>query len=309
MPPLTMQDLLEQQPVIQRDVDLAPLCRFGVGGTADFFCVVTGRKELLGAVQEARRQGLRTFFYSGGSNIFFDDAGFRGMVIRFVNGGYTINRERPSVTASAGLDLPTLVREVGQAGYGGLEFLGNIPGSVGGAVVGNAGCYGREIASLLLSAEVVSAETLETRLVDSEYFEFSYRHSKLKYDPGQVVVSAELAVSPREAASILSEVGDELALRLGKHPHEAQCAGSFFKNPSREFPAWKAITDAGMAGASHGAAALSPMHANFLVNNGGATSRDIISLVHQVQSAVREKLQIELVPEVRYVSPTGIQEI
>jgi UDP-N-acetylmuramate dehydrogenase len=176
-------------------------------------------------------------------------------------------------------------------------------------VVGNAGCYGREIAALLLSAEVVLADTLESKVVGPEYFEFSYRHSKLKYDANQVVISAELQVEQRESAAILSEVDDELALRLGKHPHEAQCAGSFFKNPSREFPAWKAITDAEMAGASHGDAGLSPMHANFLVNNGNASSSDIVRLVREIQSAVRDKLDIELVPEVRYVSPTGIAEI
>jgi UDP-N-acetylmuramate dehydrogenase len=304
-----MQQAKEQSPVIQRDVDLAPLCRFGVGGKADYFCVVTDKQELVEAVRTARAQDLRTFFYSGGSNIFFDDAGFRGMVIRFVDGGYSIDPERRSVTASAGLDLPTLVREVGQAGYGGLEFLGNIPGSVGGAVVGNAGCYGKELASLLISAEIVFADSLASRIVGPEYFEFSYRHSRLKYDPNQVVVNAALQLEVREATAVLSEVDDELALRLGKHPHEAQCAGSFFKNPGREFPAWKAITDAGMAGAHHGGAALSSMHANFLVNNGGATSGDIISLVREIQTAVQSKLDLELVPEVRYVSPTGIQEI
>jgi UDP-N-acetylmuramate dehydrogenase len=119
MPPNPMRDAGYQQPLIQQDIELAPLCRFGVGGRADFFCLASSRQELVQAIQAAHR-ALPTFIYSGGSNIFFDDAGFRGMVIRFVGGGYSINEGSMSVSASAGLELPTLVREVGRAGFGGL---------------------------------------------------------------------------------------------------------------------------------------------------------------------------------------------
>ncbi|MDQ3023721.1 MAG: UDP-N-acetylmuramate dehydrogenase, partial [bacterium] len=294
--------------------------------------------------------------YSGGSNLFFGDAGFRGMVIRVFGGAWSVvqrelaaseyvNKERSSprstgaglapsgsvdesaagdtgtvegdnpptfgpttcATVSAGYDLPLLVRELAARNLGGLEFLGNIPGSLGGAVVGNAGCYGRAVAEIFVEADVFDIEQERAFSAGPEFFEFSYRHSKLKFDPRYVVLGATLRLTPRPAAEILAEVEGELAHRLSKHPHFAACAGSFFTNPPG-YPAWKVIADAGLNGACIGGARLHDMHANFLVNEGDSAA-DVLALARHVMATVRGKLGLDLEPEVRYVGEHGIEAI
>jgi len=347
--------------LIQHNVSLAAQCRFQVGGPADYFAAVSSPVELRFALDFAQQQGLRYFVYSGGSNLFFDSRGFRGLVIRMQGGAFHVHeREVPAalgqysgrdslwrgpraeevnttalsqprqgngeglaaasapqtgfqrafcVSVDSGYELSRLVRELARENLGGLEWLGNIPGSVGGAVVGNAGCYGHAIAEVLVSAQVYDIARHAALDVEPGFFEFAYRHSKLKHDPGYVVTAATLRLARRESEEILEEVEAELAERRRKHPHDAMCAGSFFKNPSREQPAWKLIGAAGLAGAQVGDAMLHPKHLNFLVNAGHAGSADIIALASQVQLAVREHCGLRLEPEVRYVGPDGLAPI
>jgi UDP-N-acetylmuramate dehydrogenase len=294
---------------IQEQVILAEHCRFRVGGPADYFAVASGVDEIESALAFARDRGIPYFIYGGGSNLFFDDAGFRGLVLRLQGGSYKILSSGRSVLVSAGFDLPLLVRQVAEHDLGGIEFLGNIPGTVGGAVVGNAGCYGRAIVDVLANVEVYNTASLQVERMQPGEIGFSYRHSRFKEDQQRIVLNAVLNLKLRPGSEVLAEVNTELLSRLRKHPHEAWCAGSFFKNPSRERPAWRVITEAGMAHAREGGAALSKMHANFLVNTGGATCADIISLVRKVQHAVRAQLGLELIPEVRYVGPSGIVDL
>jgi UDP-N-acetylmuramate dehydrogenase len=295
--------------LIEKDVLLADHCRFHVGGPADYFAHIATRVELQQALAFAAQHGLRYFVYGGGSNLFFDDTGYRGLVIQLYGGTVSKLEDGVTVLASAGYELPLLVRQVAHWDLGGLEFLGNIPGSVGGAVVGNAGCYGKAIADVLVSAEVFNADTGQSSILQPSELGFAYRHSRLKSEPQYVVLSAALRAVPRHSGDVNAELEAELASRLNKHPHEAWCAGSFFKNPSRENPAWRVITDAGVAHARIGGAALSELHANFLLNTGGATSAEIIALVRLVQTAVYKRCGIHLATEVRYIGPEGIVEL
>jgi len=292
---------------IQKNEPLSEHCRFGVGGQADFFVVIKDRKELLEALNFAEEQNLPFFIYSGGSNLFFDDRGFRGLVIKLENGGYEINRGN-KIKISAGYNLPKIVRELAKHNLGGIEFLGNIPGSVGGAVVGNAGCYGKAVADVIVSAEIYFIRKKAIRAVWPKFFNFSYRHSALKYDFDKVVLSAVFQLIPRPERNILKEVRKELKERLQKHPHQAKCAGSFFKNP-KVMPAWKAITEAGVGKAKVGDAAVSSKHANFLINRGKASSKDLLALARLIRKEVKRRLGINLEPEVRYVGIRGIEDI
>jgi UDP-N-acetylmuramate dehydrogenase len=296
-----MTKILEHEP-------LARHCRFCVGGPADHFASATSEETLANALRFAREQGLRYFVYSGGSNLFFDDAGYRGLVIQLENGGVQIDPQLRWATVSAGYNLGQLVRAAAGHDLGGIEFLANIPGSVGGAIVGNAGCYGRSISEVVVGAEVYDCQSGERHHVEPEFFEFAYRHSQLKYDQRYVVLSVTLQLTPRGEAEVLAEIGAELESRRRKHPHDAQCAGSFFKNPGSAVPAWQLIQDAGLSELRIGDAQLSPLHANFLVNAGRATSAQIIELAQHVQERVLAHAGVLLTPEVRYVSPEGIQE-
>jgi UDP-N-acetylmuramate dehydrogenase len=294
---------------MQHDVILADYCRFHIGGPADRFVIASSDAELLEALQYARDHNLRHFVYAGGSNLFFDDAGFRGLVIKLDDGGWRLAAAGPEVLVSAGYELGSLVRELGEQGYGGLEFLANIPGSVGGAVVGNAGCYGRCVADVLTGARVLDTESDSMKSVGPEYFGFDYRHTRLKGTARFVVLEAAFALTRRSPDEIAAEVEHELELRRGKHPHDAWCGGSYFKNPSRGQPAWQLITEAGMAAARVGGAALSERHANFLVNEGSATAAQVIELTHAIQRAVHDRHGVHLTPEVRYVSSSGVAEL
>lgn len=349
-------------PVVRPGQYLSTQCRFAVGGQADFFVTVSSGDEMFSAFEFAFDRKLPTFVYSGGSNLFFDDEGFRGLVIRLrggdwqlawrdlpedlprydgrdslaanqptddLNGAVQLDLSDPDdadtqpddgihnnlgpelvntqvVKVGGGFELGRLVRELSRLDLGGIEFLANIPGSIAGAVAGNAGCYGRAIAEVLVEAEIYSLATHEVATVGPEFFDFRYRHSKLKYDSHNFIVSATLRLAKRSRSEIISEVEAELTERQRKHPHDSACAGSFFQNPSRERPAWKLIEEAGLKGASIGAAQLSTKHANFLVNTGGASSADIIRLARQAQRAVLEHSGFELQPEVRYVGPLGL---
>ncbi|MCB1185633.1 UDP-N-acetylmuramate dehydrogenase [bacterium] len=294
---------------IRQGVELAKHCRFGVGGPADWFVEVRSAADIREAYRFARERELPCFTYSGGSNLFFDSRGFRGLVVRLIGGGWNVDPDSLVVDVSSGTDLPLLIRNLARLGIGGADFLGNIPGAVGGAVVGNAGCYGQSIDDMLISAEIYDIETDTMFTAEPDYFEFSYRHSRLKYDPLRMVVSASLQFQEADPLATLEAVEEELQLRLSKHPHDSRCAGSFFKNISREQSAWRIITDAGMADSRVGGAQLSPMHANFLVNEDAASSDDILALCRMVQRGVREKLGIEMETEVRYVGQFGIEEI
>lgn len=292
---------------IKKDEMLSKHCRFGVGGPADYFVEASSVKELKEAFIFAKDKNLNHFVYGGGSNIFFDDKGFRGIVIRLQDGGFEIKTNN-TVVVSAGYDLPVLVRELAEKGVGGLEFLANIPGSVGGAVVGNAGCYGKSIGEVLQVARVYSVADNKVEIWKPKDFEFAYRHSRIKNENDKIILNITLKTVQRNPKKIMDEIGAELDERLDKHPHNAMCAGSFFKNPNNR-PAWKVITDAGMADTRVGDAHLSEKHANFLVNKNKATSQDILELVRLIQKETRDKLGIKLEPEVRYVGENGLEKI
>lgn len=294
---------------IRSNVLLGRHCRFGVGGPADFFVEVRSAADIREAYRFARERSLPCFTYSGGSNLFFDSAGFRGLVVRLIGGGWSVDEGNCVVNVSSGTDLPMLIRGLARQGIGGADFLGNIPGAVGGAVVGNAGCYGRNIQEMLLSAEIYDIEYDRMFTAEPDYFEFSYRHSRLKYDPLRMVVSARLQFAAADPMTTLEAVEEELQLRLAKHPHNARCAGSFFKNISREQPAWQLIAQAGLENSRVNGARLSQKHANFLINADDASSNDIIELANLVQLGVQQHVGIELETEVRYVGQLGVEEI
>lgn len=290
---------------IQEHVKLSEHCRFRVGGPADYFTTASSHEELSEALAFAKERELRHVVYGGGSNIFFADAGFRGLVVQLKGGNIVCDVPVARVTAAAGYELGALIRLAADKDLGGIEFLGNIPGSLGGAIVGNAGCYGRNIGEVLVRAKLLRVEEGEVLEVEPDFFEYGYRQSRLKRDPRFVVLEATLQLVPRLKQEIMAELHSELSERIRKHPHEAWCAGSFFMNPDRDQPAWKLIDEVGLKGLRSGGAMISEQHANFLINDKEATSDDILKLVEKVQDAVQRQFGIMLHAEVRYVSPVG----
>jgi UDP-N-acetylmuramate dehydrogenase len=209
-------------------------------------------------------------------------------------------RRSVEVTAGAGVALQALVALALKEALAGAEFLAGIPGSVGGAVRMNAGAYGRELSDIL-TAVVWLTRTGELRETPREALTFSYRRTDLPAEA--VIAAARFALHPGEAGAIRRAVDETLALRRAKHPLAQRNAGSIFKNP-RPTPAGRLIEAAGLKGTRVGQAMVSEMHANFIVNLGGATAADVIALMDLIRTRVRAHAGVDLEPEVRIIGET-----
>ena len=292
----TAADILRRElPGLEEAVPLAPLCAYGVGGPAEFLYRAAGTTALAHAVKTGRSLGLPVTVLGRATNVLVADAGLPGLTVLARNEAYTVDGD--VVTAEAGVELPALVTDLATQGLAGLEFAGNIPGSVGGAVVGNAGAYGRSVSDVLLGVHLLDGVTEHVKAPGE--LEFGYRTSLFKRFPELTVLSATFRVEPGAANDLLAGIARDAELRRSKHPLEYASCGSYFKNPSRDLPAARLIEDAGLKGLAHGGARVSEKHANFLVALPGATAADIVALAGEVRRRVREHSGHDLAEEVR----------
>ncbi len=292
---------------VRRDAPLAALTTFKVGGPAEWLADLHGSEELRRAVEIARAGGAAVTVIGGGSNVLVADSGVRGLVIR-VHGGDVRAIGPAIVRADAGVTINGLVRWTINRGVAGLEAWAGTPGTVGGAVFGNAHFRGRLISELI---DRVTLVTEERQIADVPLgeMEFGYDFSRL-HRTREVVVSADFRVSAGEPATLRAVARESLAFRKRTQPLEGASAGCIFQNPdpSRDrvpdgIPASAgALVDrAGLKGAREGAARVSPTHANFIVNDGGATARDIRALIQRCKSEVQARFGVTLREEIVYL--------
>lgn len=284
-------------------VGLDAFSSFRLGGPADYFFSADSEPELTAAVRFARARRMPFYLIGGGYNLLFDDAGFRGLILR--------NRHRSlhadsgeQVSASSGTRLEDLTRLCLSEEIGGLEFLAGIPGTIGGAVFGNAGAFGWAVGDVLESARILTSDD-GLRTVGRDYFEFDYRWSRLKRS-GDVLLDVRLRGRPGAREAIESLVSENLARRAEKHPcRGTACAGSYFKNPvlpsGEKVPAAVLLDQVGAKSRRKGGAAVFPGHANFIINTGSATSRDVRRLADDLKRAVEETAGVRLEEEVIYL--------
>lgn len=280
---------------IQENHLLAPYTTYQIGGPADYFVEAQSTEEVLESLDWAAELDLPVFVFGGGSNLLFDDAGFRGLVIRMKAEGVKVEGER--VTADAGVLMARVVKAAAEAGLTGIEAWNGLPGTVGGAVTGNAGCFGVETKDVLESA-VVWLPGEGVRDVTPEFFDYHYRTSRLKKEPG-IVLSATFKLAKGEAEEITAKMREIARSRIQKQP-PGSSTGSFFKNPEGD-SAGRLIEAAGLKGHVLGKAQISPHHANFFLNKGGATAGDILALADLAQKTVGDKFGVVLEREVVYV--------
>lgn len=305
----------------QSNVPLAQYTTFKIGGSAKLFAEASNAVELVECYERAQQEHLPIFVFSGGSNILFSDRGFSGLVVRLIDGGLQIH-SNGRVSVGAGRTLSETVLATCEAGFSGLEKLSGIPGSVGGAIRGNAGAFGAEIGDRIVSVKALHPETGTVKEYAQAECLFGYRSSFFKLHPEYIVLSAELQLSPTlNPGTLLSEVQEIRDKREEKHPQDVFCAGSFFMNPivknedlRREFtkdsgkapkdeklPAGWLIDSVGLRGKMIGHAKLSEIHPNYLINTGGATAEDVVTLVSIVKQRVRDELGVQLQEEVQFV--------
>ena len=273
---------------------------FSIGGPADLFILPKTRKELIGALDVLRAQGVPMLLLGNGSNILVSDEGVRGAVVCTADvDEVRVGEDDNTLTAEAGALLSRIARRAQRAGLTGAEFAGGIPGSLGGAVFMNAGAYDGQMAGIVETTEYLDAEgNLHT--LRGEEHGFGYRRSIFRDHPDWTVIRSVLRLQPGDSAAILDKMNDFAQRRRNKQPLNFPSAGSTFKRPEGHF-AGQLIEQAGLKGVSVGAAQVSEKHAGFLINRGGATCDDMLRLIELVQERVETQFGVELECEVRIV--------
>lgn len=270
---------------------------FRIGGNADYF-VSASKEQLTKILAVAKQDEVPVTIIGNGSNLLVKDGGIRGLVVEIGKSMEDIQVHGNCITAGTGALLSKIARAAADAGLSGLEFASGIPGSLGGAVVMNAGAYGGEMKQVLVSAKVLDKDG-EEKTLSNEELELSYRHSCIE-EKGYIVVEATIRLNPREKEQILEEMEDIRKRRLAKQPLEFPSAGSTFKRPEGYF-AGKLIQDCGLSGYAVGGAQISEKHNGFVINKGNATAQDVQNLIEDVKKEVYRQFQVELVPEVKII--------
>ncbi|MFI5119544.1 MAG: UDP-N-acetylmuramate dehydrogenase [Thermoanaerobaculia bacterium] len=287
--------------IVRENVPLSRRTTLRIGGPARFFVEVHDVEALAALLDASRAEGLPILALGKGSNLLVPDAGFPGVVFTLAGDFLATRIEPPDVVAGGGVSLMSLAVATQKAGLSGLENLSGIPSSLGGAVRINAGSYGSEIFEVLVAVDLVSARG-ERRTVPAAEIPHGYRWTALS-DTDDVVSSAALRLVPRAPEEIAARIEEVTAKRKGALPKQPN-AGSIFKNPPGLF-AGKLLEECGLKGRRIGGAEISPVHANVIVNLGGATAKDVEALMAEMKKAVKEKFNIELVPEIKVLGRTS----
>lgn len=270
---------------------------FRVGGPADVL-VQPDETALAAILALCRQYHVPYSFIGNGSNLLVGDKGIRGVVIEMTDPMGNIEVDGTKITAQAGAMLSKIANTAASNGLGGMEFAAGIPGSVGGAVVMNAGAYGGEMKDIIEKVYVLDENGAQLEL-DRDALDFGYRHScipKKKY----IVTKVVLDLVPRDEAEIRSEMKDLNEKRAEKQPLQYPSAGSTFKRPEGYF-AGKLIMDAGLRGYQVGGAQVSEKHCGFVINKGDATAADICQLMQDVSDKVQAQFGVVLEPEVKMI--------
>lgn len=304
MKPLPMDDLRNTFGLrLQENVPMAHYTTSQVGGHADVLLPVHTADEMADTVAQLWEMGIDFAILGGGSNVLISDKGIRGLVVlnRARNVKIDIHSQQPAVWAESGANLGAMARQLALRGLSGLEWSAAIPGTVGGAVYGNAGAFGSDIRSCLLLAEILHPKLGKVSW-PVEQFDYAYRSSILKRECScAVILAAKFQLAQSTPTEVKSRIDANAAKRRQTQPPGATI-GSMFKNPPGDF-AGRLIDAAGLKGQSVGDAEISTIHANFFINRGSATASDILRLIRMAQEAVLKtnrvhlELEIELLGE------------
>lgn len=285
----------ENFPTAKFDEPLRLHTTFRIGGPADCYWEPRNKEELVAALRAAREHQLPVFLLGWGSNLLVQDSGIRGLVLRlrgdFEKVEFLGDRR---VRAGCGVRVPQLAAFCAEKGLAGAEPLVGVPGTVGGALVMNAGTRDGEIGALVFEVEILDTITLEAAVLPAAALDFSYRRSSLE---GRIVLGCILELKPGDKGDIIRRIGQFQQKRLQTQPVHTYNVGSIFKNPPEKFAA-KMIEDAGLKGTVVGGARVSEVHANFIENFSGATAADVLELVRLIRDRIKsgygEDLELEM---------------
>lgn len=305
---------------IQENILLAPYTTFRIGGPAKYFVEVNSKEELTEAITYAKNNNLTFFILGGGSNVLVSDAGFDGLIIKNELTICDLQITTGIIEAGAGVSMAKLVKISIENSLSGLEWAAGLPGSLGGAIRGNAGTFGRSIKDIVENVKIFDLDDGKIREVNNNKCEFKYRSSIFKKKANLIILSAVLKLEKSDKKRGLKKMREILARRVAKQPRDLS-AGSFFINPAadnpnlikefegetgikseeKKIPAGWLIERADLKGKKIGGAMVSEKHANFIVNTGKAKAEDVIMLASFIKQQVRDKFGVELKEEVQYL--------
>ena len=320
-------------PRFQENISLARYSHYKIGGPARFFFTAKTEKEVVWAVREAKKRKLKIFILSGGTNLLIGDDGFAGLVLRPAI--TSVKASGTLITAGAGIAMVDLLRFAMRQSYQGLEWAGGLPGTLGGAIRGNAGCFGGETKDVMVSVRSFDTKTMKIVTRSAKACRFAYRHSIFKKKQ-EIIIDAVVRLAKGDKKIIAASIRTKVAHRQKNHPLEHPNIGSMFKNVPLErihakesrryrealsattinfhgsqfsiktdpFPvisAAKLIGETGLRGVSFGGAMISPKHPNFIVNVLGAESRDVKALIELAKAEVWNRFGVQLEEEVQII--------
>ncbi|MBT4722511.1 UDP-N-acetylmuramate dehydrogenase [Candidatus Falkowbacteria bacterium] len=291
---------------------------FKIGGPAKFFVEVQSKDELFKSLKAARELNLKYLILGGGSNVLVSDDGFDGLVIKLNNNEIEIKGSQ--VTVFAGNNLKNTINQAMKENLGGLEFAANIPGTVGGAVRGNAGAYGKGVGDYVEQVEVIvlGEKEVSLKVLTKDDCEFDYRESLFKKNENWIISEVVLVLESKSQEDIQKEqesIDADWKKRCGSQPYDTPSAGCTFKNiiytdellkykdweTHGKVPAGRFIEEADLKGKKIGGAMVSEKHSNFIVNFDNATADDVVQLISFVKTRVRDEFGVQLQEEVQYI--------
>ncbi|GMX58245.1 MAG: UDP-N-acetylmuramate dehydrogenase [Candidatus Yanofskyibacterium parasiticum] len=291
--------------MIKQNEPLANHCTYRIGGPARVLFLAANEREIVAGIEIAKEKNFKMMILGGGSNILFSDRGFDGLVLKLANNFIKIAEEKENravVLAGAGAPLAALVKFALDNSLAGMEWAAGIPGTVGGAIRGNAGAFGREIGASVLRVRAleISGKSVVPAIVGKEDCAFGYRESVFKRNKNLVITAAKFVLEKGNANEIADKIKECAEKKRISQPLDFPSAGSVFKNPEGFFAA-KIIEDCGLKGRSAGGAQISEKHANFIVNRGNAKADDVLALIAQIKAAAKEKFAVDLKEEIEIV--------
>ena len=283
-------------PLVKKGEPMRKHTSLHIGGPAQFYVRVTTERDLIGAVAVAREHELPVFVLGGGTNLLVADAGISGVVLH--NDWAETQVDGTEITAASGTPMASVAAVAARKGILGLEWMATVPGTVGGAVHGNAGAYGSETKDVLVNAELMDLDGKTWTAANAE-LGFAYRTSALQ-KTSTIVLRARFRGTPGERTTAVKKIKEIANDRMAKQPLAQPNTGSIFRNPPGDH-AGRLIEAAGLKGATEGGAMVSTKHANFIVNIGDASASDVRTLMERCQREVKEKFGVDLIPEVEMV--------
>jgi len=269
----------------QNNISLAKHTSFKIGGPARYFCIAKSKEDLIKAIKKAKDLNLPFFILGGGSNVLALDKGFNGLVIKFETS-----------------KLENLVKSSAKESLTGLEWAAGIPGTVGGAVYGNAQAFDIKMSDIIKSVEVFNTKTLKIKKLSKKQCQFSSKNSIFKKNKNLIILSVLLKLKKGNKEKIQKEIKEHLNIRKQRHPLSFPSAGSIFVNKTGTDPSSYLIEKAGLKGTKKGGAKVSEKHAGFIVNTGKAKAKDVLDLIKIIKQKVKSKFGITLKEEIQVIN-------